>query len=264
MRHAIHLPLFGALADPQAIADIARAAEEMGWDGLFVWDHLLSPVAGEWDIADPWITLAGAAMVTDRIKLGPMVTPLPRRRVIKLARESVTLDRLSSGRLVLGLGTGRDVWREYSAFGDVGDPRQLGQVLDEGVAVLTALWSGERVTHRGAVIVDDVRITPGPVQRPRIPVWFGTNRTAGGPVERAARYDGIFPLGMAAPGIAQIADTVATIRGSLDGFDIAVAAHPGADLDALRAAGATWAVREFWPGDRPDQVLQAIEQGRPS
>jgi alkanesulfonate monooxygenase SsuD/methylene tetrahydromethanopterin reductase-like flavin-dependent oxidoreductase (luciferase family) len=263
MRHAIHVPLFGALADPRAIADIACAAEQTGWDGLFVWDHVLSPGAGEWDIADPWITLAAAATSTERIKLGPMVTPLPRRRVIKLARETVTLDRLSGGRLILGLGTGRDVWREYSAFGDDGDPRRLARALDEGPAALTELWAGDTVTHRGEIVVDGVRVTPGPVQQPRIPIWFGTNRTGGAPIERAARYDGIFPLGMDRDGIARIADAVAAARGSLAGFDIAVAAPDDVDLDRLRAAGATWAVREFWPGDSPDKVLQVIEQDAP-
>lgn len=264
MRHAIHLPLFGALAEPAAITRIARAAEEAGWDGLFVWDHLFSPVPGDWDIADPWIVLAAAAQVTERIRLGPMVTPLPRRRVVKLARETVTLDRLSGGRVTLGLGTGRDTWREYSAFGEAGDPRRLGRLLDEGAATLTALWAGSTVTRRGALTVDGVRITPGPVQQPRIPVWFGTNRTTGHPVQRAAGYDGIFPLGMDLAGVARIAATIAAIRGGLDGFDIAVAAGPGRDLDAFRAVGATWAVHEFWPGDRPEQVLHAIDRGRPS
>jgi alkanesulfonate monooxygenase SsuD/methylene tetrahydromethanopterin reductase-like flavin-dependent oxidoreductase (luciferase family) len=264
VRSAIHVPLFGALADPHAIADIARAAEQRGWDGLFVWDHVLSPVVGEWDIADPWIVLAGAAMVTDRIRLGPMVTPLPRRRVLKLARETVTLDRLSRGRLIVGLGTGRDIAREYSAFGESTDPRRLGRVLDEGAAVLTALWAGETVSHHGAVTVDDVRAVPGPLQQPRIPLWLGTNRTTGGPIERAARYDGIFPLGMDVAGVARIADTVEKIRGSRTGFDIAVAANRHTDLQALRAAGATWAVHEFWPGDRPDQVLAVIDRDKPS
>lgn len=263
MRHAIHVPLFGTLADPRAIADIACAAEQSGWDGLFVWDHVLSPVAGEWDIADPWITLAAAAVSTERIRLGPMVTPLPRRRVINLARETVTLDRLSGGRLILGLGTGRDVWREYSAFGDNGDPRRLAQVLDEGASALTELWAGETVTRSGAVVVDGIRITPGPVQQPRIPVWFGTNRADGAPIERAARYDGIYPLGMDTTGISRIADSVAAVRGSLEGFDIAVAAGADTDFDRLQATGATWAVREFWPGDSPEKVLRVVERGAP-
>ncbi|MBS9532637.1 LLM class flavin-dependent oxidoreductase [Mycobacterium sp. M1] len=269
MRHAIHLPLFGALSDPQTIAEIAGVAERTGWDGLFVWDHVLSPVDGEWEISDPWIVMAAAATVTDRIRLGPMVTPLPRRRLIKLARETVTLDRLSRGRLTLGLGTGRDNWREYSAFGDDGDPRHLGRVLDEGAAALTALWSGETVTHRGAVVVDGVRIVPGPVQQPRIPVWFGTNRTAGAPIERAARYDGVFPLGwpssLDADGVARIAAGITAIRGSRDGFDIAVGTRPGqAPEQDLVAAGATWAMHEFWPGDGPEQVLRVVERGTPT
>ena len=102
------MPPFGELADPHAIVDIAIAAEESGWDGLFVWDHVLSPIGGQWEIADPWVALAAAASNTSRISLGPMVTPLPRRRVLKLARETLTLDRLSRGRLTLGLGTGDD------------------------------------------------------------------------------------------------------------------------------------------------------------
>lgn len=263
MHHAIHVPLFGTLADPGAISDIACAAEQAGWDGLFVWDHVLSPVAGEWDIADPWITLAAVATSTTRIKLGPMVTPLPRRRVIKVARETITLDRLSGGRLILGLGTGRDVWREYSAFGDNGDPRRLARTLDEGAEVLAALWAGDTVTHRGEVVVDGIRITPGPLRQSRIPVWFGTNRTGGAPIERAARYDGIFPLGMDHDGIARIAEAVAAVRGGLAGFDIAVAAGPDTDLDRLQAVGATWAVREFWPGDSPARVLRAVERDIP-
>lgn len=263
MRHAIHVPLFGALADPRVIADIACAAEQAGWDGLFVWDHILSPVAGQWDIADPWITLAAAATSTQRIALGPMVTPLPRRRVIDLARQTVTLDRLSGGRLILGLGTGRDIWREYSAFGDDGDPRRLAQILDEGTSVLTALWAGEKVTHHGAVVVDGIRVTPGPVQQPRIPVWFGTNRTGGTPIERAARYDGIFPLGMDTDGIASIAEAIRAVRGDLAGFDIAVAARPDADLDRLRTIGATWVVHEFWPGDTLENILRVIARKAP-
>ncbi|MFP1155475.1 LLM class flavin-dependent oxidoreductase [Mycobacterium sherrisii] len=263
MRHAIYVPLFGALADPHAMADIAVAAEQSGWDGLFVWDHVLSPIEGHWEIADPWVVLAAVAVVTDRIRLGPMVTPLPRRRVLKLARETVTLDRLSGGRLIVGLGAGGDVGREYSAFGEDPDAHRLSRVLDEGTAVLTSLWSGEPVNHRGSLVAEGVEAIPGPVQQPRIPLWFGTARTTGGPVQRAARYDGIFPLAADAAGVAQIAAAVAQLRGGREGFDVAVAVRPGDDLDGLAAAGATWAMHAFWPGHRPDQVLRAIDRGIP-
>lgn len=263
MRHAIYLPPFGELADPRTIADLAHAADERGWDGFFVWDHVLSTVEGDWEISDPWIVLAAAAMVTDQIKLGPMVTPLPRRRVMKLARETVTLDRLSGGRLILGLGIGSDMGREYSAFGEDTNARRHGQLLDEGTAVLTQLWAGETVRHCGGIVVDGVRAIPGPVQQPRIPLWFATTRTTGRPVQRAARYDGIFPFGVDVAGIARIAKAIKTLRGSLDGFDIAVAARRDESDESYRAAGVTWIMHGFWPGDRPEQVLRLINHGKP-
>ncbi|WP_225433601.1 LLM class flavin-dependent oxidoreductase [Mycolicibacterium mucogenicum] len=263
MHHAIFLPPLGELADPHAIIDIAIAAEESGWGGLFVWDHVLSPIGGDWAIADPWVALAAAAASTSRIRLGPMVTPLPRRRILKLARETATLDRLSRGRLTLGLGTGDDRGREYSAVGENIDARRRGRILDEGVDVLKALWAGKTVTHHGELIVEDVRAVPDGAPKPRIPLWFGTARHDGKPVERAARHDGIFPLTGDASTVAQIADTIEQLRGSREGFDIAVKTKPGTDAAEFAAAGATWAMHAFWPADRPDQVLQVIEAGRP-
>jgi alkanesulfonate monooxygenase SsuD/methylene tetrahydromethanopterin reductase-like flavin-dependent oxidoreductase (luciferase family) len=263
VHHAIFMPPLGELADPHAIIDIAIAAEESGWDGLFVWDHVLSPIGGDWAIADPWVALAAAAAGTSRIRLGPMVTPLPRRRILKLARETATLDRLSRGRLVLGLGTGDDRGREYSAVGENADARRRGRILDEGVGVLTALWAGKTVTHHGELIVEDVRAAPDGAPRPHIPLWFGTARHDGKPVERAARHDGIFPLTGDVSTVAQIADTIEQLRGSREGFDIAVKTKPGTDAAEFAAAGATWAMHAFWPGDRPDQVLRVIEAGRP-
>lgn len=261
VRHAIYLPPFGDLADPRALVDIALATESHGWDGLYIWDHVLSPVPGEWAIADPWVTLAAAATVTSRIRLGTMVTPLPRRRVIKLARETVTLDHLSDGRLTLGLGIGTDAGRELSAFGEITDARQRGRVLDIGTRVLVDLWSGVTVNSTDDVVADGVRLTLGPVQRPRIPIWFGSVRPSGPPVARAAKYDGLFPLNADPDDIKHIFETVAKIRGDVEGFDVAVVARRDTDLGAFQAAGATWAMHSFWPGNRPDQVLRLIESG---
>lgn len=193
-----------------------------------------------------------------------MVTPLPRRRVLKLARETATLDRLCDGRLILGLGTGGDRGREYSAFGEPIDARRWGRMLDEGTTVLTELWAGKTVSHRGEIGVDAVRAIPGPVQQPRIPIWFGTERASGRPIERAARYDGIFPIGVDADGVKRIRDRVADVRGDLAGFDIAVVSERGTDLDSLRAAGATWAMHGFWPGHTAEQVLRFIDRGVPA
>lgn len=246
------------------MVEIGRAAEDHGWDGLFVWDHVLSPLPDAWEISDPWIVLAAVAATTSSIRLGTMVTPIARRRIIKLARETVTLDRLSAGRLTLGLGLGGDAGREFSAFGDPTRPRERADILDQGVVALTALWAGEVVRSSGRVTIENVRIEPGPIQSPRIPIWFGCKGVAGRPVERAAAYDGIYPIDVNSAQVGQIAARIRHLRGSLDGFDIALAAHPGVSVSELRRAGATWAMHAFWPGHTPDQVMRCISRGVPS
>jgi alkanesulfonate monooxygenase SsuD/methylene tetrahydromethanopterin reductase-like flavin-dependent oxidoreductase (luciferase family) len=264
VRHAINLPLFGPLADPATVIEIGRAAEDNGWDGLFVWDHVLSPLPESWEISDPWIVLAAIAASTNRIRLGTMVTPLARRRIIKLARETVTLDRLSAGRLTLGLGLGGDAGREFSAFGDPGQASERAEILDQGVAALTALWAGEVVTSVGRIKVDGVRIEPGPVQSPRIPIWFGCKGVKMRPVERAAAFDGIYPVEVDTAQVGQILERVRQLRGSLAGFDVALATRPGVSLSDLKLVGATWAMHAFWPGHRPDQVMRFISRGVPT
>lgn len=180
-----------------------------------------------------------------------------------MARETVTLDRLSGGRLILGLGIGIDTGRELSAFREVTDARRRARMLDIGTKALVDLWSGATVINTHEVILDGVRALPGPVQQPRIPIWFGTERVSGPPVARAAHYDGLFPLHARPADIPLIFEAVAEIRGDIDGFDVAVVARPDTDVDAFQTAGATWAMHAFWPGHRPDQVLRLIESGPP-
>src|SRR6202161_1763564 len=141
MRFAVDVPNFGDFADPRVVADLARRAEEAGWDGLFVWDHVTHRKALRRTIADPWILLTAAALATSRIRLGTMVTPVPRRRVSKLAREVTTLDRLTGGRMILGAGLGGPVADEYGSFGDITDRKRLATRLDEGLFILNKLWS---------------------------------------------------------------------------------------------------------------------------
>ena len=246
------------------MVEIGRAAEDNGWDGLFVWDHVLSPLPESWEISDPWIVLAAIAATTRSIRLGTMVTPIARRRIIKLARETVTLDRLSAGRLTLGLGLGGDGGREFSAFGDPSQASERAQILAQGVEALTALWSGDVVNSFGPVKVEGIQIKLGPVQSPRIPIWFGCKGMSIRPIERAAAYDGNYPIEVDMIRVAQIVERIRQLRGSLDGFDIAPAVHPGVALSDLKLAGATWAMRTFWPGHRPDQVMRFMSRGVPS
>jgi anti-sigma regulatory factor (Ser/Thr protein kinase) len=148
MRYALFLPVFDELSDARVVAQLAAEAERAGWDGVFVWDHIAyrAPVQA---VADPWVVLAAMAMTTERIRIGPMVTPLARRRPVKLAREIATLDRLSGGRLVLGVGLGGDNSRELSATGEQTDDQVRARMLDEALEVLRAAWTGEPVHHTG-------------------------------------------------------------------------------------------------------------------
>jgi probable F420-dependent oxidoreductase len=176
----------GVYADPKVVVRLAQTAEEVGWEALFVWDHL----AFVWGSAfgDPWITLAAVAVSTERVRLGTGVTPLPRRRPHVLAHALSTLDLLSEGRVVLGAGLG-GVAEEFSAFGEPGDLKARAAMLDEGLEVLGRLLSGERVEHHGEhYSVEGITLAPLPVQRPRIPVWIGGDSPPA--LRRAARWDG--------------------------------------------------------------------------
>src|SRR3954451_10081698 len=155
-RRGIFVAPFDELAEPRLLAELAAEAEAEGWDGFFLWDHIVysAPTSA---VLDPWIAMAAIAMTTERLITGPMVTPLSRRRPHKLARETVTLDLLSGGRLVLGIGLGSDRHGELAPFGEVSEPCEQAALLDQGLERLQAYWDGE--------------FLPRPVQRPRIPVW---------------------------------------------------------------------------------------------
>ena len=264
MRHALFLPPFNELADPTAMVDIARTAEETGWDGLFLWDHVLRPREESLDIADPWIVLAAVAARTSTLRLGTMVTPITRRRPHKLAREAATLDHLSGGRVILGLGLGVDGGRELTAFGEIVDPKIRGQRLDEGAELLDRLWTGEAVTFHGRhFTADDVMVRPVPVQQPRIPMWFAARGDARAPVRRAARYDGLFPIEVDADRYRRMIDLVVAERGSLDGFDIAVEVEPGHPAPAWADGTATWLLQGFRPRATRGDVSALAAAGPP-
>lgn len=239
MRYGLSLANLGTYSDPRVVVDVARAAEDSGWDGIFLWDHL----AFVWGTpaADPWVTLAAIASRTERIRIGTGVTPVARRRPHVLAHQVATLDLLSGGRVIFGAGLGGSA-SEFSKFGEPGDARERAAMLDEGLDVLRALWSGDEVTHRGThYTVDGVTLAPAPVQQP-LPIWIGGNRPPS--LRRAARWDGwcadtADPAGMTlSPD--EFARSIETI-GRSDGFTVAVLGRSGsADPRAYEAAGATW------------------------
>lgn len=263
VRSGLSLPLFGELSDPLAVMRLAAEAEEAGWHGVFVWDHLWwhAPVS---HVGDPWITLAGIAGATEKIRLGPMVTPLPRRRPAKVARETVTLDRLSRGRLVLGVGIGEDrLGKEFTTTGEQLDDRARGEMLDESLDILTAAWAGEPVHHYGRhYTIDGGQFLPRPVQRPGVPVWIAGFRGNAKPMRRAARYNGFFPVNLEHPD--QLAEVVATVtamrRDPTAPYDFVVGLPVGVDPHPWQHAGATWCLAGFEPervsSDRVRGVLR--------
>lgn len=256
MKYALTLPPSGELADPAAMVEVATTAESAGWDAVFLWDHVLRPPTEPLQIADPWIVLAAIAVATKRLRIGPMVTPITRRRPIKLAREAITLDHLSRGRLTLGLGLGVDSSGELSRFGEVVDPKIRGQRLDEGIELLCAFWSGEEVHFEGEhFLADGVTVLPTPVQRPRIPIWLAARGDARKPVRRAARYDGLYPIEVDAAGLADMLDLVRAERGDLTGFDVAVRPYGRAEYEAFSEAGMTWALHGAEPGTPFDDMV---------
>jgi alkanesulfonate monooxygenase SsuD/methylene tetrahydromethanopterin reductase-like flavin-dependent oxidoreductase (luciferase family) len=248
-RRGIFVAPFGELSEPYLVAELAARAEERGFDGFFVWDHVQyrPPVR---EVADPWITLAAVATATQRLVLGPLVTPLPRRRPHKLARETVTLDRLSGGRLVLGVGLGSDRSGEFDRerFGEESDPRARARLLDDGLERLLSYWDGE--------------FEPPPLQRPRIPVWVASRWPSRRPLRRAARFDGLFPIDLPGPeALAELVEEMAELRGDPRRFDYVITNPAGTDPAPWEAAGATWCLTGFGPEPKRVEVEQAIDAG---
>jgi len=215
MRYGIVAANLAEYADPRVAVSLARTAEAAGWEAFFVWDHL-GFVQGV-PSGDPWVILSAVAASTTHLKLGLAVTPLARRRPQVVANALASLDLLSGGRIIFGAGLGGNP-EEFTAFGEPGDTKERAAMLDEGLAVLDGLWSGEVVTHRGPhYAVEGVSLAPLPLQRPRIPIWIGGE---GAPaLRRAARWDGWLAPATSLDGTPtmskspeRVAEMVATIR----------------------------------------------------
>ncbi len=280
MQFAINTPNFGCFGDPRLMAELAHEAEGAGWDGFFIWDHIGGDSEKALPMADPWVELAAMAMVTSRIKLGTIVTPLPRRHPWKLARECLTLDHLSRGRLILGVGIGSDIFfKEYSSYNASPDDKLHGAMLDEGLDVLKLLWSGEKVSYSGQHYqLHDALFLPTPLQQPRIPIWIAGVWPFKKPFRRAAHWDGICPLKhayqtMQPDDIREMLTYVRQFRTHDEPFDVLASGNTGGterqkDLDVIMPyaeAGATWWQEGFAGSDalELEAVHTRIRQGPP-
>lgn len=193
MKHAIYAPTLNDYADPKRLVTLAVESERAGFDGFFIYDVLVMEQG--WEVADATVTLGAIAQATQRIRIGAMITPIARRRPWKLAKELVTLDHLSGGRVTLGIGLGEPAEIEFGNFGDDPSPKGRAERLDEGLAILDPLMRGVSVNFHGKHFdVRDTRLAPRCVQSPRIPIWGGAALPAHAGVRRAARWDGLFPI----------------------------------------------------------------------
>jgi len=255
VRCALWAPNFGVFADASLVADLAARSEAAGWDGWFLWDHVVYQEGYE-PVVDPWMALAVAAAATSRVRLGPLVTPLPRRRPWNVARQAATLDQLSGGRAVLGVGLGTERTREFDGFGEEADLARRAALLDEGLELIADLWSGAPVHHAGEHFrVDGVAFRPIPRQRP-LPVWVAAVWPHRRPLRRAARWQGVFPARLPGPeALAEISRAVGPDR------DIVVRADGRPARDWARA-GATWWLRAL-PADGAVGEIEALIDGGP-
>jgi alkanesulfonate monooxygenase SsuD/methylene tetrahydromethanopterin reductase-like flavin-dependent oxidoreductase (luciferase family) len=270
--------------DPRTAASMAAEAEAAGWDGVFTWDGIAIGDAESWD---PWVLMAAMATATERVTLGAIVTPPSRRRPWKLAREALTLDHLSGGRLVLPVGLGA---LDDGAFGNVGEPtdvRTRAELLDETLAILDGLWTGEPFRFEGAHYrFSPMTFRPRPVQRPRIPIWVVAAWPSERSMTRAARWDGVLPQALASGGVApeltpaDLERAVAWIEAHRapdvpgvgeEPYDVvAQGGTPADDAEAARNevrrwrdAGATWWIEADWAAPAVDPVRRRIAAGPP-
>jgi alkanesulfonate monooxygenase SsuD/methylene tetrahydromethanopterin reductase-like flavin-dependent oxidoreductase (luciferase family) len=279
-KFGLFLSNYGDAITPGNLIELAREAEAHGWNGFFLWDQMLAARTQKSNVVDPWVALAGMAAHTERIRLGTMVTPIARRRPWKLARETVTLDHLSNGRLILGVGLGFPPHADFELFGEVIDDRIRAERLDEGLAILAGLWSGRPFEFHGAHYnLGNIRFRPAPIQQPRIPIWVGGYWPNKAPFRRAARWDGAFPLksggGLKGKDLRHIMDYIRQFR-SVDeseaSFDLVTSGTtPGDDprkaqnkVQPLVDNGLTWWLESIYL-HRNDQeaMLARVRQGPP-
>ena len=260
------------------LGDLAASAEQAGWDGVFYWDAVHVPGYG--DMFDPWVALTVIALRTSRVRIGAIVMAAPRHKPWTFARAATSLDHASHGRLILPVGLGDPADTGYGGVGEPTVVRERAERLDETLAILEGLWSGERFAYEGRHYrTAEMTFQPPPVQRPRIPIWVVGAWPREKSMQRVLRYDGLLPNKLKPEGgqdtvtpadLRAMAEWIGGRRGSLDGFDIIAEgqtppSNPAAADAILRPwadAGATWWTEADWRGSYAN-LRERVEAGPP-
>ena len=279
LQYGLYLPNFGRTAYASTLAEMAHEAEMSGWDGFFLWDHLI-----QWDqrvpICDSFIALAAIAANTKRIRIGTTVTPLPKLRPWTVARQFASLDQLSNGRLMLGVGIGEEESTDYERWGETADKKILAEKLDESLEIITGLWIGKPFTYEGKHyrITKKTSFLPTPKQKPRIPIWVGGFWPRKRPFFRAAKWDGVLPLHLGhsirpePKHLHEILDYIKQHRTSTTPFDVAIIGwgtgrNRAKNLEKIRPyeeEGLTWWLESLYTKrDSPKDMLARIRFGPP-
>ncbi|MFX0016143.1 MAG: LLM class flavin-dependent oxidoreductase [Promethearchaeota archaeon] len=273
-KFGVYIANYGVFTDPQEYIKLSIIAEESNWDGFFIWDHIYLNKDNPEPTFDPWILLASVAAKTEKLRMGTTVTALARRRPWKIARETVSLDRLSNGRLILGVGLGVDT--EFSDFGENSDPQVRGKKLDEALDILVGLWTGEPFSYQGEYYrMNEVQFIPKPIQE-SIPIWVGGTWPNKKPFKRAAKFNGIFPLreGFNEPlwpddmkEIIKFIKLHQKIPKSFDVIHTVVTSTKKEENQWIHdyiEAGVTWIVECIYPGrDSIKNIQKIVQQGPP-
>jgi alkanesulfonate monooxygenase SsuD/methylene tetrahydromethanopterin reductase-like flavin-dependent oxidoreductase (luciferase family) len=268
MKFGISVANFLVSTAPQDYIELAKRAEDAGWDGFFLWDHI------NWREGkpnyDPWILLASIAAHTNTIKIGTAVTPLPRRRPHKVARETVTIDHISKGRLILGVGLGWPPKKEFQAFGEPTDKAVRAKMLDESLEIITGLWTGQLLHYKGDYFtVKGVQFRPTPFKKKQIPIWVAGTWPKKRPFQRAAKFQGVVPMGTRnSEEFRAMMDYVKKHRKSKSSFDWVSSSSylsgPNRNryVSEFKDVGANWYI-ESWGVQPFEKQLKRIQRGPP-
>lgn len=280
LRFGLYLPNFGEVAYARTLAELALESEDAGWDGFFLWDHVMHSKTQRSPMVDSLTALAAIAVKTKRIRLGTTITPLARRRPWTVARQTVTLDHLSNGRLTLGVGLGDPAYADFQMFGESGEKKDRAEKLDEGLEILTGFWTGKQFSYKGKhYAIEKARFLPPTKQKPRIPIWVGGFWPNKAPFRRAAKYDGVIPLRLSSPihleprDLRNILYYTMKHRKNTSPFDAAVIgsgteksnAKSTRRIQALAEAGMTWWLESlFLQRNSLKKMKKRIRKGPPT